>query len=212
MSTDNKHIELDLENEEWRVCPVLPPSIEVSTEGRLREYVNPTDWIIVEPNWNNGYKTFSCKGKSFPVSRLVALTFVPNPEGHDIVRHLNGIKDDNRASNLVWASRNDNASSSYSRGKRNTIYCAELDEVYGSSRTASYLIKGIHPELIARSLKEGCSVFGLTFKYVSPDDPLLDNHNVLYLSYEDMMSLVDKCESMDQLCDLARKQIGGLLS
>lgn len=36
------------------------------------------------------------------IHELVAKTFVPNPENKTNIRHINGIKSDNRADNLEW--------------------------------------------------------------------------------------------------------------
>lgn len=36
--------------------------------------------------------------------RLVGLAYLPNPEGHPVINHINGIKNDNRVSNLEWCS------------------------------------------------------------------------------------------------------------
>lgn len=48
------------------------------------------------------------KGKSFPVHRLIALTFIPNPLNLPEVNHIDGDKDNNHISNLEWITHADN--------------------------------------------------------------------------------------------------------
>ena len=52
------------------------------------------------------------------VHRLVAKAFHPNPDDLEQVDHLNGIRDDNRAENLEWVTREENIRRSTASGRR----------------------------------------------------------------------------------------------
>lgn len=56
--------------------------------------------------------------KAFLVHRLVALTYLPNPENKKEVNHINGIKGDNRLVNLEWNTRTENQKHSHRTGLR----------------------------------------------------------------------------------------------
>ena len=67
---------------------------------------------ILKRNYNGRYYDyhFSINGKAYHllVHRLVALTFIPNPEGLETVDHINEDKADNCVENLRWMSRAEN--------------------------------------------------------------------------------------------------------
>lgn len=57
---------------------------------------------------NSGYFRVILDGKEKLVHRLVAITFLPNPENHATVDHIDCDKSNNSVSNLQWCSLKDN--------------------------------------------------------------------------------------------------------
>lgn len=62
--------------------------------------------LIKISHYSTGYcYSVLCKNavaKKFKVHRLVAMAFLPNPDGKPCIDHINGLRDDNRSENLRW--------------------------------------------------------------------------------------------------------------
>lgn len=95
----------------WKVCSQFP-DYEVSNTGNIRkrgfkkvydtgveEDVPPQDVSIHK---TSGYKYIRIDGKIQKLHRLIAATFLDNPENLKLVKHKDGNKDNNSVSNLEW--------------------------------------------------------------------------------------------------------------
>ena len=82
----------------------------VSESGEIKG-VKSNKILKTYPTYN-GYPRVklykNARGKTLMVHRIVAETFLPNPNKKPQVNHINGIKTDNNVLNLEWATQTEN--------------------------------------------------------------------------------------------------------
>ena len=99
----------DMEGEVWKDIDGYEGSYQVSNMGRIKSLnYNRTKkhQILKQSTSRKGYLSIDLnvfkRRKLCLVHRLVAMAFIPNPEGKPSVDHKNTIITDNRVENLRW--------------------------------------------------------------------------------------------------------------
>ena len=109
----------------------------VSSLGRIK---SPRGNILKGSKLKDGYLAVCIKQNgrfiSKKIARLIAKTFVPNPDDKPCVDHINTIKSDNRAENLRWVTYKENA-------HNEITYKRILAEVMKPERIAKFCRAGI---------------------------------------------------------------------
>ena len=117
----------------WKDVIGYENKYEVSNLGRVRSCPRNTsglgraDYLIMKQSKDRrGYMTIGLtmngKKSRFRVHRLVASSFIPNPEGKEFVNHIDGVKDNNILSNLEWATASENTRHAVEAGLINSNF------------------------------------------------------------------------------------------
>lgn len=123
--------------ERW--AEILHPAYQlsnymISDQGRVHNITRQTYSIgSLVPS---GYRHFAFitdekRQITLTIHRLVALAFVDNPNGFDIVDHIDGNKQNNAASNLQWVTNQKNMQ------KAQGVSITDGDRLFGSVRQAA---------------------------------------------------------------------------
>ena len=184
--------------ESWKPIAEYEGLYEVSDRGNVRSldrYIK-TDIrhvserlikgkILKKNLKRNGYLTVDlskgCKTKTTLVHRLVAETFIPNPNGLRFVNHKDSNRQNNDVANLEWVTSSENRLHGISDGnvtfRSRQIVCVEKKKVFDRPMIAAEWIAKKYPERIngslrvaAQNIRGSCNgnrhtAYGFTWEY-----------------------------------------------
>lgn len=94
----------------WKDIPGYEGLYQVSNLGNVRSlnYNHTNEIRLLTPENNCGYLRYQLKGKHYGAHKLVAMTFITNPNKLTQINHIDGNKHNNMVENLEWCTPKEN--------------------------------------------------------------------------------------------------------
>lgn len=164
-----------MDEELWRDWP-QDPRVKVSNKGNVVSYKRGVCSPLKVSHNNRGYQQVGAGHHGSPqyVHKMVAETWIDNPNHYREVNHINGDKDDNSVENLEWMTHSQNMRhawrTSLTKGGSIPIRIVETGEIFESVSECARRI-GVSQAHISNCLAGRRSTCrGYHVEYVRRDD------------------------------------------
>jgi hypothetical protein len=113
----------------WKDVEGYDGKYQISNLGRVKSFrgkINQNGKLLSPFIDSKGYRAINLASRWYKLHRLIAMTFIPNPENKQTVNHIDGNKINNDISNLEWATQKENNKHARDTGLHTVIGNPEL--------------------------------------------------------------------------------------
>ena len=150
------------QHEQWKAIAECNGEYYISDHGRVKSMKFGKERILKPCPNTQGYLMVFVAGKwekqrCNTIHRLVAKTFIPNPENKVYINHKNGITNDNRIENLEWCTPKENVHHAIDTGLRERFQYIDPSlrrNNYGKDHHMSKLVLCLRTGIFYDSVKE----------------------------------------------------------
>ena len=155
------------------LLPLFDGEYSITNDGRLYSH-RRNKWL--KPNTDKyGYlyyiASINSKRITIKAHRYVAQCFIPNPDNKPTVDHINGNRQDNRVSNLRWATWKEQQENAITKQRSAVVHLKTDYQAMGAKRNfgrkkVKVMFQDGHEEIFP-TLKEAANLLGISMSKAS---------------------------------------------
>lgn len=174
----------------------------MSKGNKENRYKRNTDLILTPADNGHGYLFVNIEGKQKYIHRLVAETFIPNPNNYPEINHKNENKNDNSVDNLEWCDKKYNVSYSIAiKVKQINPKTKEVVSIYNSANQAAKAVNGKNGSILQCCKRIKYNTYkGYIWRFINDNDYTIKIKPVFV-----RINIITKEETIYKSCALAAK-------